>query len=377
MEELLQNSSTNSNGPLKRLPFDPNFFTQQTSLEQNHSKPQQQQQQQHWKPQYIPQEDVSHVVGQSNTASNSQPKIEPIYQEIPAVGRGNHRTQRSWSGSKGNLATTASTQWGVTAEGSHKRTYSGGDLLSVRQSSIEDKKINKSSANSSSTLDRFTRQSLSMRYPLKIDTSQSVNDIESIPNSPSFYTKNPEAATMPESQHNQPQHFFKDHLTNLDSNIPRGHNRVMNWMQQSAFWDPNATNQTLPGIPGPPVQVGVAPIQGSSVVPMGQIDGMPIPMSQSIHSQLSQGGAQRFHSSAILPNQPHNNKFQDHLYEDPDHLKLMIQKNSNMMRSSSMSNPRTRPHHSTQQISSSSTLPYVTRELPCSKSGSSMYATDV
>ncbi len=330
---------------------------------------QQQQQQQQWKPQYIPQGDTTQSRQQSSTTTDqtNQPIVEPIYQEISELARGNHRTQRSWSGSKTNVSTVASTQKG--ADG-HKRTYSGGDLLSVKQHSSEAVNNNDLVKNTSS-LDRFGWQSSSMRYPLKLSIPlQSVNDNESIPNSPSFYTKNPDAATMPELQpphtqsqppHTQSQHFFKDHLTNLDSNVPRGHNRVMKWMQQSAFWDPN-TNQA--GITGP-VQVGVASITPSVPpnppgIPMGQI-GRPIPPSQSIHSQISQGGAQRLHN---------NNQFKDHLYEDPDHLKLV----SNMMRSSSMSHQRIR--HST-TTNSSSTLPYVTRELPSSKSGSTMYATDV
>ena len=354
-----------SNNPgLQQLPFDPTFFARQTALEQNHLKR---------KPQYVPlehenqaghgTESEEHNTGDSGSCKKlPPPMIEPIYQEITEPVTANHRSQRSWSGSRGNLvAQRVAVNKGSEGGGGHKRTYSGGDLLSVKRSGSTVVRSESRGGEhlppleTSSTLDRLKWQSSSGRYPppRHIDIQQyQGNDDESIPNSPSFYTQNPEAATMPESskQHySQSKHFFKDHLTNLDTSAPPpgGHNRVMNWMQHSTFWD---SNQPRGGV----AQVGRS-----------------VSMSQSVHSHLGRNVLPRVDSAAAVYNQ--SNQFKDHLYEDPDHLKSKMQRPGNV----TGQNSRVLPRVSSLPRSVNPSLPYVTRELPSTKPGSTMYATDV
>ena len=392
------------------MPFDPNFFARQTALQQNQpinqSLPQPQPHPHHWNPQYVSREHTSHTKQEVQTdekrmdsANRKQSNnIEPIYQEISEVG-GNHRSQRSWSGSRSNLVTQR-TSVDETSTG-HKRTYSGGDLLSVKKSASvrmhngerrEEKgdlilPLQPPLPQESSTLDRLKWQSSSTRHPprhIAIQPQYEPNDDESIPNSPSFYTKNPEAATMPDSsakqhqtqrqqhghEHGQSHHFFKDHLTSLDSSAPPGgHNRVMNWMQHGTVWDPVLMSQPGTGMGGlpplPPVQLERS-----------------VSMSHSVHSQLSSyrgGVGKRLVDPLAAAQQNQSSKFQDHLYEDPDHVKSVVQ--NSMMGVGSMSTkgvaalPRVRslPRSNNPSLTS---LPYVTRELS-SKSGSTMYATDV
>lgn len=321
------------------MPFDPTFFARQTAFEQKQLL----QQQQQLKPDHrtLPEHENQSRQNGAETRdhkSNSASKLpEPIYQEITELS--NHRSQRSWSGSRSNLVSNTIVPVG---ESGHKRTYSGGDMLSVKRSGSV-------AVRSEMGGDRWGTESVrgSVRHPpphrINILHQQETNDDESIPNSPSFYTKNPEAATMPDSSSKQ-QHFFKD-LTSLDNNNPPtgGHNRVMNWMQHGTPWDGGAGQ----------IRGGVAPVQLERSVSM----------SQSTHSQLS--------SKTGLSNQA--SQFKDHLYEDPDHLKSKLQ-SSMRVPGTSAGGARSLPRVSSL---SRSALPYVTRELPSSKPGSTMYATDV
>ena len=313
------------------MPFDPTFFARQTAFQQKQLL-----QQVKTLPEHENQPKQNGAETKDHKSNSASKLPEPIYQEITELN--NHRSQRSWSGSRSNLVSNTIAPVG---ESGHKRAHSGGDMLSVKRSGSV-------AVRNEMGGDRWGSESVrgSVRHPpphrIDIVHLQETNDDESIPNSPSFYTKNPEASTMPDSSSKQ-QHFFKD-LTSLDNTNPPtgGHNRVMNWMQQGTPWDGGAGQ----------MRGGVAPVQLERSVSM----------SQSVHSQLS--------NRTGLPNQP--GQFKDHLYEDPDRLKSKLQ--SSMRVPGTSAGVRSLPRVSSLPRSA---LPYVTRELPSSKPGSTMYATDV
>lgn len=374
----------------QRIPFNPHFSACQTAFEQQNNLRQQSQQLRGGttgtsSSHHSQQASISSSQGElpmvvkSNENLPRPSKTEPIYQEIPEVAGGagnNHRSQHSWSGSgRNNVTAVMQSIPPDTSPGTrHKRTFSGGDLLSVKRPTTAGNSSGGGAMNNGlmgSSFDRLKWQTASVRHQHHvggIETNHHNDQEESIPGSPSFYTKHPEASTMMQADsislrsqqyggdhqhtnnhHLRSQHFFQEHLTNLET-MPGsggGHNRVMNWMQHLDS-GPHPPNMPTPNI-------GYRPPPTS------------LPPSQSVHSQLNRP----------LPTPTETRNFKDHLYEDLEQAARNFNRASTMKPKSASSLPRMRSLTvSTNQISNSS-LPYVTRELPSSKPGSTMYATDV
>lgn len=218
--------------------------------------------------------------------------------------------------------------------------------------------------------------SFNTRRPLQIKLEtppvvQSSGD-ESIPNSPSFYTHNRVAATMPLTRPStgtdgqESRQLFHEQLTKLDSGVSGRHNRVVSWMKGARkFWEADGLSKT---IPAPATQTSTSRPQLLQV-------------SQSVHSHLGEsirngGNKTGLHDKTGTPNQ--SNKFKDHLYEDPDivlHSSLKQRKSTEPYVQTLTSYPYYRAHQGAS--STHQRMPYITREFQRSTDGGSMYATDV
>lgn len=218
--------------------------------------------------------------------------------------------------------------------------------------------------------------SFNTRRPLQIKLEtpplvQSSGD-ESIPNSPSFYTRNRVAATMPLTRPStgtdgqESRHLFHEQLTKLDSGVPGRHNRVVSWMKGARkFWEADGLSKTTPA---PTTQTSTSKPQLLQV-------------SQSVHSHLGQtirngGNKTGLQDKTGMPNQ--SNKFKDHLYEDPD---IVLQSSFKQRKATEpyVQTLTSYPYYRAHQAAASThqRVPYVTREFQRSADGGSVYATDV
>ena len=165
--------------------------------------------------------------------------------------------------------------------------------------------------------------SFNARKPLQIKLApppppNAVGD-ESIPSSPSFYTSNPQAGTMPTNSSNPSEeeaskHVFKEHLNQMGSNNLPQHHHVVNWVQGTQrFWD-DAGGQA-----GEKVVPPLSRAMSVSRPPLPPPQNRSLSVSHSVHSKLGQ---------QIVRGSPHHGSggggnrkdFKDHVYEDPDTL---------------------------------------------------------
>ena len=364
---------------MQGVPFDANFFARQTALEKDRTNQQAQIQGQFWRQ---PSSRLNKVMHQEKEEEKKPEEVkdsksipEPIYQEIPDLRTTvTHRPQKSWSGSRGNmlgnnppLIDDSNNQSNGSSK--HKRAYSGGDVLLIENfqrlpedeqsvSAEEVTAVNSSSEKEKKLFDRMKWRSFSTKRPMPIDAPPSTNDKESMPNA---HTKNQKVAIMPASQPSVSsqgqQHFFPGQLSNFDPSTIGRNNRVMNWMQQSTVWDP------------------AQPVSQDHLMQLGR----SMSVSQSVHSQLGHTGLlpQNRGATATLPHPSNNSKYRNHLYEDPEHMMPLLRTQSGgSMAAMLVSQTRLR-YPQSKHTAPLATLPYVTRELPDTKSGASVYATDV
>lgn len=214
-------------------------------------------------------------------------------------------------------------------------------------------------ANDNADLPQFSGKrchSFNIRRPLQVKLAPPSLGEESIPNSPSFYTANPLAGTMPmTNDESQSKQGFKEHLNEIGVTNPVQHHHVVsNWIKGTQrIWD----GSTLPLQPKPHPQ------------------NRPLPTSQSVQNRLGQLPPVK---SSFETDQ--SNSFKDHVYEDPD----VLLKSTLLQRKTTepiLLNPILQTHsHSLRSRSQSHTAavrrPYITREHK-SSSGNTLYATDV
>lgn len=423
------------------LPFDPNFFVRQVALEQvkqkKHSHSSEQNQLplevarfMNWVKQKssdssaahkktasadnVKETSIGHVTETTSKRDDPQSLMQqdPIYQEIPDTRERKkafptHQKSKSLSTTKGlvidpSTFTSHKTDSGNTSENSqhsidklisqsHDKEPSEDKLSAKENSHIitpvetenegpnmeqdQKKRVNNSvplrdlSVNRHFSVNMFDRKrlhSFNARHPLQVNLPppSSNGDESSIPNSPSFYTKHPHAAAMPRGQnvpHGQHQGKFQDHLSNLDSSAPGTNHRVMNWMQTSQnFWETRDSRQGG----------GFAPSNSSQL-------NRSLTVSHSVHSPLERSVLQD--KSKSLSNRP--SKFKDHLYEELDNVQSAIHEQQKQKSSVMYPQSHSRTGYPRFQISqvpgSLPTRPYITVELPRSRTGGKMFATDV
>ena len=217
--------------------------------------------------------------------------------------------------------------------------------------------------------------SFNTRRPLqiKLDKPAQFNDDESVPNSPSFYTKNPLAGTMPFSNGTMTQQDLREQLTQLDSSSYK-HHHVAKWMKGAQkFWEGDHS-QSKPPISNTKQKSFPPPVNSSK----------PLVSSQSMHSNIGLVRSATVSGSQTV-SRPHRraaNQFNDHLYEDPDvlfksNLTQRIAANESAGNHTGQSQQLYRPRAQTQARPPIARQPYVTRELQSTVDGGTVYATDV
>ncbi|XP_019850764.1 PREDICTED: uncharacterized protein LOC109581247 isoform X2 [Amphimedon queenslandica] len=169
--------------------------------------------------------------------------------------------------------------------------------------------------------DRFTgkrSKSFNARRPLeiKLPPPTTVGE-ESIPNSPSFYTGNPQAGAMPSSidPAEGDKSKLKETLDQIDANSLPQHHNVVNWVQGAQrFWEDT----------GDSGDKGLSRAKSISRPPLPSAPhNRSLSLSHSFHNKSGQQlvrGPPLQQQQQQAPGGRGGKDFKDHVYEDPDTL---------------------------------------------------------
>ena len=258
---------------------------------------------------------------------------EPIYHEIPdpktesanattaaAAGGGEVDTQTHAAQSleQQQEEAPAGSGAGVSKKGAEKENKRVPPVATHFRKDTSLPIIQNTGVDESELPDRFTgkrSKSFNARRPLeiKLPPPTAVGE-ESIPNSPSFYTSNPHAGTMPSTDPSEGNKSkLKEHLDQIDANSLPQHHNVVNWVQGAQrFWEDT----------GGPGDKGLSRAKSISRPPLPSAPhNRSLSVSHSFHNKL---GQQLVRGPPRPPQQQAGGRggkdFKDHVYEDPDTL---------------------------------------------------------